>query len=372
MHLTAAANKFLCHLDMAGHIKAAQEFVKGGGKIDGVTSIGVDVPLSVASLAQYLGLPHNKIEAAQLSIDKFAMKQCLQQAGLPIPAFRLITDLADLQDFMAQYGKIIVKPVDSRGARGISLLVAKSGDGALQTAMMHALSHSPSKRIMAESFETGMQFSTEGMLVDGQPYPIICVERNYDRLEEFAPAIIEDGGHYPCAIAEDTEQSIETLALNGALAMGAWNSVVKADMVLTPSGPKIIEIALRASGGYLASHQIGLATGVDFIDALCRLACGLPIEAQSLIPKRKQAYAIRYFFPNKINGGQAMTKIEGLNAWLAHKDVEFIKIQPQIQAISNKIDNHTQRLGCVLVKGKSVTHAIQLAQTIVQSVKFTK
>ncbi|MFK7866195.1 MAG: sugar-transfer associated ATP-grasp domain-containing protein [Alphaproteobacteria bacterium] len=360
--------------DHQASLEAALEYRQAGGRVDGILSVGVDVPLSVAHLAQGLGLAGNSIESARASMDKLHMKDMLSQAGIPVPAYQAIDmnmPLQDIKAFSNHHPDFILKPVDSRGARGVSKLDKSDDDETLNAAFQRAIAASPSQRVMIEAYLAGPQYSTEGLLIDGNPHPIIIVNRNYSRLAEFAPFIIEDGGSFPPDCDQQTAHHIEFMALKAGAALGAVTSAVKGDMVLTADGPKVIEVALRPSGGYLATHQIPHGVGVDFINILLLLAQGKRPTKDQITPYFKQALAIRYFFaPKADSDSKTLQQINNLNKWHANPDVIFLKLPAQIGSSLSFADNHTARLGCVLVRSKDEQTAAMLADQIIKDVEF--
>lgn len=105
----------------------AAELVLKGKTIDGVIAMCSDVPLSVACVADKLKLPGLSIESAHLVADKLLMKQRLLQMDIPIPAFAAIDSLLALNELAAKWGyPFIIKPVDSRGARGVQLIESET------------------------------------------------------------------------------------------------------------------------------------------------------------------------------------------------------------------------------------------------------
>ena len=60
-------------------------------KIDGVITIASDIPHMVSRVAQEVGVKHIPIEAADLAVNKFRMKETLKEAGVNIPPFRKIS-----------------------------------------------------------------------------------------------------------------------------------------------------------------------------------------------------------------------------------------------------------------------------------------
>jgi biotin carboxylase len=350
--------------DIEATVNAARLYHGTKRKIDGVISIAADVPLTVASVARALNLPGLSLESAFLASDKVAMKKRFQETGIPIPWFQEIVSVAQLKEVSCKKGiPIIVKPVDSRGARGVLRLTEKLD---LDWAFDHARSFSSSGRVMIEEYLDGPQISTESVMIDGVGYTPGFSDRNYEYLERFAPYIIENGGHQPSSLSKHEQKQITECAEMAGLALGIHTGVAKGDMVMTSEGPKVIEMAARLSGGYFSTDQIPLATGVDLVGGAIKLALGETVEPCELVPVRQEGVAIRYFFPDP---GRVVA-VENMEKALKIQDVNKLEVFVSEGDMIEPVTNHTKRAGFVITQGKSRQEAIELAQKIIDLVKI--
>lgn len=345
-------------------IDAAKLYQKTKRRIDGVITIAADVPLTVASVAKALHLPGISIEAAALAADKIAMKKCFKNLDIPIPWFKEIASAMELSDIVKQQGyPIVIKPVDSRGARGV-LRVIEEID--LNWAFEHAISFSPSGRVMVEEYLDGPQISTESVLLAGQGYTPGFADRNYEFLEKFSPYIIENGGNQPSVLLESEQIQIKECAERAGLAMGIHTGIAKGDMVMTSDGPKVIEIAARLSGGYFSTDQIPLATGVDLVGMAIRLCLGETVEPLDLLPAYQKGVAIRYFFPEP---GRVVS-IQNIDKALMMQGVYKLDCFLSLGDMVDSMTNHTKRSGFVITQGETRGEAVALAQRIIDMVKI--
>jgi len=345
-------------------VAAALHYHKTIRPIEGVMCIASDVPLTVASVAHALELPGITIETARLAGDKLAMKERFVEKGISIPWFCMVDSVAHLRRILSERGfPVVLKPVDSRGARGV-LRLTESVD--LDWAYEHSVSFSPSGRVMVEEYLEGPQISTESAIINEQAFTPGFTDRNYEFLERFAPYIIENGGHQPSVLTAEQQNSVSGLAEQAALAMGITTGIAKGDMVLTKDGPKVIEIAARLSGGWFSTDQIPLATGVDFIGAAIRMALGEQTPGEDLIPRYQKGVAIRYFFPET----GRVVRIENAEqfrdrSWM-HKLGFFVKPGDIVEPVTN----HTKRAGFVITSGETRDQAIERAEQVVESIKI--
>lgn len=344
--------------------EAALHYSKEVRPVDGVISMSADVPMTVAGVAEALGLPGLSRECARLASDKLAMKECFQEAGIAIPLFTAISGPGELERVAKESGgPVVVKPVDSRGARGV-LLVTPGLD--LEWAFSHAMRSSPSGRVMVEEFIEGPQISTESVIVGEGDWTPGFSHRNYEYLRRFSPYIIENGGDQPTPLASHARGAVEGVAIAAARAMGIERGIAKGDMVLSYRGPLVIEIAARLSGGWFSTDQIPLATGVDLIGAAIKLALGEDPAPEELTPTRERGVAIRYFFPEPgiVREIRGVEKYEALD-WV-HKLGFFVAKGDVIEETTD----HTKRAGFVITTGEDRAEAVARAEEVVKGVEI--
>ena len=350
--------------DVDATVAAAKRYHKEIRPIDGVICIASDVPLTVTSVAEALGLPGIPVESAKVASDKIAMKVRFKEKGIAIPWFREIYSFEHLSEMIQKRGfPLVIKPVDSRGARGVLRLNAAVD---LQWAYNYALSASPTNRVMIEEYLDGPQISTEAILQNGVGITPGFTDRNYEYLERFSPYIIENGGHQPSTLSKQAQETISELAIHAGRALGVETGIIKGDMVYTDEGPKVIEVATRLSGGWFSTDQIPLATGVDFIGAAIHLALGESIALDELIPRYWNGVAIRYFFPppGRVVAIRNLEKFREVT-WI-HKLVFFVQPGDLIEEVTN----HTKRAGCVITKGSTREEAILRANEVISTVQI--
>ena len=350
--------------DVEATVAAATRYHRQVRPIDGVMCIASDVPLTVASVAAALGLPGIPVESARLATDKLAMKQRFAADGVPIPWFSAVESADHLKALVAaEELPLVIKPVDSRGSRGVLRLLRGTD---LAWAYATAKSHSPTSRVMLERFLPGPQVSTESLVIDGVAYTPGFADRNYEYLERFAPHIIENGGQLPSHLDEATQQAVRDLVQQAALSMGIRNGVVKGDIVVTDGKPYVIELAARLSGGYFCTHEIPLNTGVDLVGAAIRQALGEPVDPTDLQPKFNRPVAQRYFFPRP----GVVTAVQGAETFTNHPDVAYLELRVKPGDRIGPVDSHPARAGVVITTGESLEAAVGLAEKVAAEISI--
>jgi biotin carboxylase len=294
---------------------AAERYARKLRPIDGVICVAADAPMTVAAVNKRLGLAGISEESARLACDKLAMKARFLAAGVPIPWFSAVATPQALQRIAVERGRnLVIKPVDSRGSRGVQR-VEQVED--LARAFTFAQEHSPTDRVMVEQYLSGPQVSTESIVVDGKCYTPGFSDRNYEYLERYAPFFIENGGDLPSHLPDDIQAKVRDVVGRAAAALGITNGTVKGDIVVHKGEPHVIELAARLSGGFFCTREIPLNTGVDFIGAAIKVALGEPISPCELEPRHFTPVIQRYAFPKpgkvvSVSGVDEARKIAGV------------------------------------------------------------
>ena len=293
----------------------AKEYSQRVKPIHGVMCMGSDVPYTMAAVATALGLPGISVESAKLATDKYAMKKKLWEDGIPVPWYSLVQSPGQLKELVLKKGfPLVLKPVDSRGARGVLRLTDEID---LEWAYSYSLSHSATQRVIVEQFLEGPQVSTETMMLDGQAYTPGFSDRNYEFLDAYAPHIIENGGDLPSLLSSQQQHMVCEVVGKAAKSLGIVDGVVKGDIVVHQGQPYVIEMAARLSGGYFCSHEIPLNTGVEFVRHAINLALGRKPRPEDLSPRYHKCVAQRYLFPDagrvvRISDYSHMTRNPGI------------------------------------------------------------
>ena len=346
-------------------VKEAFVFNRKRRRINGVMTAASDIPLTVAQVAAALGLPGNSIETATIAQDKLLMKDHFKKNGVPIPWYSKVRNKGDIKKIATDKGfPLVIKPVDSRGARGVLLLIENVD---LEWAYNESRKNSPTDRVMVEEFLVGPQVSTESFLYDGFSVTPGIADRNYRDLKKSIPYIIENGGELPSNLPEIEQVSIKKTAELAASVLGIKRNSAKGDMVLTKEGPKVIEIAARLSGGYFSTHEIPHNSGVDLVEAVIKVSLGERIELEKLIPKYKNFMVQRYFFPKP----GIIKSIEGVENVKSLPFLILFRIYVKPGDTIKKIENHAERAGVFTVVGETRTEAFERSKKIMNSIIFT-
>jgi biotin carboxylase len=349
--------------DVQATVNAAVHYAQTQRPIHGVLSIGADVPLTVASAANALGLPGLSLQAARLASDKLAMKQRLAQARIPIPWFSGIESAEHLAKLRREHELLVVKPVDSRGSRGV---VRLTKDVDTSWAFEQAREISPTRRVMAEQYLSGPQVSTESIVLGSDIVTPGFSDRNYEYLQAYAPYFIENGGDLPSRLPMNVQDDVRRTVALAACALGLDAGTVKGDIVVHDGHAHVIELAPRLSGGYFCTLEIPLNTGVDLVGAAIKAALGDPIAIGDVTPKHNRAVVQRYLFPE----AGRITHIDGVEDARRMPGVAHLILSRRIGDTTHVARDTTSRAAMVIATGADGDEAAMRAQAAIARIRI--
>jgi len=333
--------------------------MRGEGGLAGVMTAGTDFSTTVAWVAQRLGLPGIPHETALDATDKGRMRARFGAAGLPSPAFAVATSPDLPTDQLPAPFPLVVKPVDSMGARGCRRV---DGPDDLRAALADALRFSRSGRAIVEAFMEGPEFSIDA-IVRGEEITICGVA---DRHVFFPPFFIEMGHTMPTAASPRDLAAVLDAFRDGVRALGiaAPGNVgaAKGDVKLTPAGPMLGEIAARLSGGYMSGWTYPYSSGVEPIRAAILLAAGR--NPGDLSPAARRTSAERAFvsIPGTVRSVSGVAEARGIEGV---RDV-FLRVGE-----GSRVDfpeNNVSKCGNVISAAADRASAVESAEAAARAV----
>ena len=236
--------------------------------VDGIISFSLESALpTVAYVANKLGLVSNSEESIKLTQSKYAQRQALEKAGIPVPKYYLIENVEDLKKVQCRF-PVIVKPVDSGGSQGICK-VEKADD--LLKSYKYAVEYSRTSKAIVEEFVDGREFSVEYISHQGKHYFLQIT----DKVTSGAPRFVEMQHHQPADIPESVWNRIKEMVEGALTALKIENSASHTEIKWNSNDELfIIETGARMGGDYISSDLVRLSTGYDFVEGSIKLAVG--------------------------------------------------------------------------------------------------
>ncbi|MDR1626019.1 MAG: ATP-grasp domain-containing protein [Spirochaetia bacterium] len=318
--------------------------------LDGIFTAGTDFSVSVAFIAENLGLPGIPLAVAQNATDKARMRELFALRGVPGPAF-ISCRRGDLDRLPAFPGSFpaVVKPVDNMGARGVQMVQDPSG---LKAACEKALAFSRSGSVIVEEFINGPEFSVDALVWQGRIHAFGIADRHI----HFPPFFVELGHTFPSRARKKVLADVEEVFRQGIEALGIDNGAAKGDIFHTGGGAVVGEIAARLSGGYMSGWTCPYACGVDITGAAMNIALGL--APGDLSPRRAWTSAERAFI--SIPGTAA--GIGGLDRALGVPGVQDVFTRAEAGSPLKFPENNVEKCGNVISALPERAGAVAAAQ----------
>lgn len=253
-------------------LKIAEEI-----KPDGILSPGVDPGVVVAAkVADRLGLPApGPIESIEILQNKILFRDFLEKNGFRVPS-RAIPGRRDISSLKFP---VIIKPVDSAGSKGVTMIKENVGDESdgyrrLVRAVEYAASKSPSGHVIIEEFVDSIfpQSDSDWLVVDGKVVCATFSSMGFDMKSPnpFAPAWYS----WPSSIPEDLQMKCVDEVQRLVSMLKLRTTMMNVELRIAYDGmPVIMECSPRNGGSRLA-EMVALSTGVDMLKGAVRAAVG--------------------------------------------------------------------------------------------------
>jgi biotin carboxylase len=275
-----------------------------------------------SSIAQTLDLPHNPPHAARLSRRKDLSRQTLQQAGVPVPAFRVV-DLgaslpAQLQDIEFP---CVIKPLAMSASRGViradDPAAAQTACSRVQALLQEVAGKDPfaDSHVLVEQFIPGPEVALEGLLHHGR-LEVLAIFDKPDPLD--GPYFEETYYITPSRHSLAAQQRLVACVQAACAAHGLREGPVHAEARLPPDSCVIMEIAARTIGGECA-RLLDFGTGHSLEALVISHAIARPLRFD---PQPGGAGVLMLPIPR----AGILRRIEGITAARAVPGIEDILI----------------------------------------------
>lgn len=242
-----------------------------------------------AYITQTYGIPGLTVTAAQAATDKTLMRQAFQNYDPTItPNFAEVANWSAVESFMNSHQfPVMLKPASLMK----SLLVSKSSDwealrqnftaladGIQQAYDQQAVSQNP--KMLIEEFLEGSMHTVAGF-VDAVGEAVLLPQiADCVRASDIG---VDDSylysRHLPSGLSPTNHDAVLRVAAKGIKALGLTSCPVHIEVILTATGPKLIEIGAR-NGGY-RPLMYAAAYGIDMYEAVLDTAFGRPTRLTS-------------------------------------------------------------------------------------------
>jgi biotin carboxylase len=284
----------------------------------GCFTAGADIAPTVAHLSAKAGTPGIEPGIAERSHDKARVRYTLDHAKLQSfqpswkhydlsgwkyyddPLGKIVDDITESYEsgYFGDSG-IVVKPVSKSGSRGVSILpnsICKNKNF-IRTVCQQVIQYG--RDILVERRMFGTEHSCEVLF--NQEHQMVYFNV-VDRPFSYDNGIAMELGHVsPTNLQGNVINSIVDMVLQAAKALEVNWGAFKCDVIVTESGPKILESTARLSGGFDCSWTTPISTGRNPIGALLRLSTGHDVNQydETLLYQNHGYAACHAIFPKE-------------------------------------------------------------------------
>ncbi|PVD37014.1 hypothetical protein C0Q70_04007 [Pomacea canaliculata] len=125
----------------------------------------------------------------------------------------------------------------------------------------------------------GTEHNVDLVFFEGQPMAAFVSDRGPARL----PLFSQTACAMPSLLSQEQQQQLVTAAITCCQALGLHTGVFNVDMMMSPQGPRLIEVNARMGGRYLRDW-IRLIFRVDMVHLALAAACGIrPVVNNSML-----------------------------------------------------------------------------------------
>lgn len=330
--------------------------------VDGVIHPCSEVSMAVMGrINDELGLSGISREQAICATNKHLMRKAFEKGNAPSPKSILAQDAEDAWSRLQNEfdTDAILKPSRNSGSRGIAKVSRNMDKGDFIRAYDEALSESRDNSVLIEQFIEGPEFSIEMIVWQGEIHVLTVT----DKKTTGAPHFVELGHNQPSCFSDTDVETLKAAAVAGVRALGVNNCACHAEAKLMNGKAYLMEVGARLGGDFISTELTHLSTGIDMVAAAIDVALG--VEPDLSAKEEPKGVCIRYFCPRP---GKlvSISNTEVLN----NPHVYLWEIYPKEGDVIPAVTSSLCRSGHVIVTEKTPQKAIELAERLIESVKF--
>lgn len=326
---------------------------------DGITTCCLDAGVrAIGYTCERLGIKGLSEKAADISNDKFKMKEAFMKGGVSCARHVCIKNREELEKNLDGFEfPVVLKAVDLMGSRGI--FRCNNREEALKY-YEKTMEATRKDYCLLEEFIEGQILGCEAMLDNGKL--LYCLPNNIEAFQSYVPTPV--GHSVPYRKQTELGEEVRRQLLLAAKAVGLDNCPVNCDLIEKDGKIYVIEVTGRA-GGTCLPEMVGLYYGIDYYEAIIRLAMGMPVEDMFDEHKRHVANLSRTLLSEQ--DGMVVSIHNGNPPSDDIVDLSF-NIEPGEKV--HRYTNGRDRLGQVIITGESLEQCEKRIQEILSKINI--
>ncbi|MBI9109397.1 MAG: ATP-grasp domain-containing protein [Spirochaetales bacterium] len=244
-----------------------------GLSVGAVLVTGTDQPvLTAAVVSKRLGIPYFlSPEQALWVTNKKAMKTRLSAAGIRVSPYTFVSEGFRADEISSLSFPVVVKPLDSQGQRGVYRLETAAEVADRFSEVAH---FSRESEILVEEYYESDEVTLSGWVEAGRLYILTVTDRR--RLDNLPGIGVCISHQYPSRHIERLPE-IRRMTEEIVLTFGIKTGPVYFQYLIGEEGIIVNETACRLGGAY-EDEFIPFITGVDILDVMIKMSCGLDYD----------------------------------------------------------------------------------------------
>ena len=239
-------------------------------KVRGIVTGQTEKPLRLmAKLAAELGFIFNSPEVTDRCIDKWLMKEAFRAGGVACAEGILVRQGEAVPSELTSgvMFPLIIKPRDAYSSRGVYKCSSRDD---LNAHIGESRSFSSNGDILFEEFIDGKEYSVEAETYQG----VTTVIQFTEKFITPYPTTVETAHLQPAGLSIPEKELITSLVKSALEALGIKNSASHTEVIMTKSGPRVIETGARLGGDFISSYLTKSSTGISMDRAAIQIALG--------------------------------------------------------------------------------------------------
>lgn len=237
---------------------------------------------SVAAVTDAVGLPGASLQSARICQDKALFKKAMVDGNVSTPRGFVVASFDEAAKAFDELGGLaFIKPVVGFGGRGGMRITSRKALEDYYKGMGEG-------RLLIEELAEGSMHDVNAVFdANGNFHLLGCFDRFFHK-----DYPIEIGARYPSLLDDDLRAQLSNVTEQAARAAGISSGPIKADLVLTESGVKVLEIAPRLHGPKGTLHLTEMSSGVSHLETMLRVLVSGTCSDKDIkvIPKKAAVY----------------------------------------------------------------------------------
>jgi biotin carboxylase len=350
--LVADTFEIVAPKDFIGTCKVVEKY-----DVNGIATAQMENPLLLmAQVAEKYNFIFPSVAHIKRARNKFLMKQAFIANNVPCAKGKIFDKEQNItEEELTDYNfPLIIKPADAFSSRGV---LKVNCFNELINNEFFTRSFSSDGSIIVEEFIEGKEYSIESITYNGQTHIIQYTEKIITKY----PYTVEMGHIQPAELDDKQKADIDDVVKRAIDALGLDNCAAHTELMMTKTGPKIIEIGARLGGDYISSYLTLHSTGVNMDAAVADIAMG----NKPVITKTLDHWAGIFYF--HLDEGNKVAKVENWKDVLNFHKVVYANLLLKPGETIPALTDSAKRSGFVILESSAKE---DLLTKSVEAIKF--